>query len=146
MPSGGQTLTFYFLALVVTVLVWLATHLVGKPLLAYRAIRADIARCLVLYANVPSYVGAIDTLLPPRTHQAQVKYRDLASELVAFENTIIFYPLLAACKFIPTRKELNEAKGNLIGLSNSVGERDQYVAISKRENNIQRLLRIKLPG
>ncbi len=146
MPSGGQTLTFYFLALVVTVLVWLATHLVGKPLLAYRAIRADIARCLVLYANVPSYTGAIDTPLPPRTHQAQVKYRELASELVAFENTITFYHVWAACKIIPARKDLDEAKRNLIGLSNSVGERDQYVAISKRENNIQRLLRIKLPG
>ncbi len=146
MPSDVQIAAVYLLALVLGVLGWLATHLVGKPLLAYRAIRADIARCLVLYANVPSYTGAIDTPLPPRTHQAHEKYRELASELVAFENTITFYHVWAVCKIIPTRKELDEAKRNLIGLSNSVGERDQYVAISKRENNIQRLLRIKLPG
>ncbi len=116
MLSDGQTLTLYLLALVVGVLGWL----VGKPFLAYRAIRADIARYLVLYANVPSYFGTKHEPIPPRTHEAQDKYRELASELVAFENTIIFYPLLAACKFIPTQKELNEAKGNLIGLSNSV--------------------------
>ena len=142
MPSDGQTLTLYLLALVVAVLGWL----VGQPFLAYRAIRADIARCLVLYANVPSYSGAKHEPIPLRTYEAHMKYRELASELAVFENTITFYPLWAACKIIPTRKELNEAKGNLIGLSNSVGDRDQYDAVSKRENTIRRLLRIKTAG
>ena len=133
-------------ALVVAALVGLANHLVGKPFRAYRAVRADIAGCLMLYANVPSYSGVKHEPIPPRTHEAQEKYRKLASDLVAFVNTITFYPLLAACKIIPTRNELDEAKGNLIGLSNSVGDRDQYEAVSKRKNTIRRLLRIKTAG
>ncbi len=125
---------------------WLATRLVGKPFLAYQAVRADIVRCLVLYANVPSYSGAKHEPIPLRTYEAHMKYRELASELVVFANTITFYPLWAACKIIPTRNELDEAKRNLIGLSNSVGDRDQYDAVSKREDTIGRLLRIKTAG
>ncbi len=125
---------------------WLATRLVGKPFLAYQAVRADIVRCSVLYANVPSYSGAKHEPIPLRTYEAHMKYRELASELAVFANTIPFYPLWAACKIIPTRNGLDEAKGNLIGLSNSVGDRDQYDAISKRENTIRRLLRIKTAG
>ncbi len=144
MPSGGQTLTFYLLALVVGVLGWLATHLVGKPFLAYRAVRADIARCLVLYANVPP-AGEIDIPVPPHI-KARAKYRELASELVACSNTIAFYQVWSAFKIIPTQEELYEVKGDLIALSNSVGEEVQYDAISERENNMRRLLRIKLAG
>ncbi|MEE8625520.1 MAG: hypothetical protein V3T19_09285, partial [Acidiferrobacterales bacterium] len=98
------------------------------------------------YANVPSYSGAKHEPIPLRTYEAHMKYRELASELVVFANTITFYPLWAACKIIPTRNDLDEAKRNLIGLSNSVGDRDQYDAVSKRENTIRRLLRIKTAG
>ena len=85
MTSDLQSVALYLLALGIGVVGWLATHLVGKPFLVYRAVRADIARCLVLYANVP-YAGAIDTPLPPRTKEAQQKYRELASELVDCNN------------------------------------------------------------
>ena len=141
MTSDLQGVAAYLL--VVGVAVWLATRLVGKPFLAYRAVRADIARCLVFYANVP-FVGPIDTPLPPRTHEARLKYRELASELVACSNTLAFYQVWAACKILPTRKDLDSARGNLIGLSNSVGDRDQVDEITRRKTNIRRLLRIKL--
>jgi hypothetical protein len=121
---------------------WAATHLIGKPFLAYRDLRAEITRCLVLYANIPCSITS-EVVPPLRTIEAQNKHRELASQLVAIGNTIPFYQVWSLIGMIPKWSELQEAKGNLIGLSNSIGEPNQSLEISRREDNVRRLLRIR---
>jgi hypothetical protein len=121
---------------------WIATHLIGKPFLTYRDLRAEIARCLILYANVPC-PSTVEFSPPARTVEARTKYRELASQLYAVGNTIPLYGMWARVSVMPAWNELEEARGNLIGLSNSVGEPNQGLEISRRQDNIRRLLKIK---
>ena len=124
------------------VLGWVATHFVGKPFLTYRALREDIARCLILYANIPCPPQPT-AVLPARTVEAQDKYRGFASELMAVANTIACYQLWSFLGIMPKWKDLDQVRGNLIGLSNSIGEPNQGPDITRRETNIRRLLRIR---
>ncbi len=146
MPSGVQSAAIYLVPLAIGVVAWLVTHLVGKPFLAYRELRAEIVRCLILYANVPTLPAAVLSVLPlpDRAVEARTKYRDLASQLMAWGNTIAVYRLWALLAIIPTREELEEAKRNLIGLSNTIGDFDQGLETSRRVDNIRRALRIKI--
>lgn len=121
---------------------WVATHLIGKPFLACLDLRTEITRCLVLYANIPCSITP-KVAPPPRTIEARNKYRELASQLIAIGNTIPFYQVWSLIGMIPKWSELQEAKGNLIGLSNSIGEPNQSLEISRREENVRRLLRIR---
>lgn len=133
----------YGLSLLIAVVGWIVAHLVGKPYLDYRNLRAEIARCLILYANIPCPPQPV-AILEPRTVEARSKYRDLASRLMAIANTIAFYRAWSILGLIvPKWNELDEAKGNLIGLSNSIGEPNQSQEINRREGNIRQLLRIK---
>ena len=144
--SSGQNVALYLIPLALGVVGWLATHLVGKPFLAYRELRAEIVRCLILYANVLTMQDAIGSPgpLPDRAVEARTKYRDLASQLMAWGNTIAVYRLWSLFAIIPTRKELEEAKRNLIGLSNTMGDFDRGGETSRRVDNIRRALRIKI--
>lgn len=80
----------YGLAFLFAVVGWIATNLIGKPYLAYRALRAEIASCLILYANIPCPPHP-EAILPPRTVEARDKYRSLAGKLKAIANEIAFY-------------------------------------------------------
>ena len=143
MHLNVQTILPYGLPLLLATGGWIAVHLVGKPYLEYRALRAEIARCLILYANIPCPPQPVFTL-ETRTIEARDKYRNLASRLMSIANMFIFYQAWSTRGLImPKWKELDEAKGNLIGLSNSIGEPNQSLEISRRENNVRRLLRIK---
>lgn len=142
MTLSMESIASYMLVLCVGAGGWLATHLVGKPFLTYRDLRAEVARCLILYANI--YCPPVpDAILPPRTAEARNKCRGLASELMAVANSIWFYRIWSRLGILPKWKELEEVKGNLIGLSNSIGEPNQSLEISKREDTIRRLLQIK---
>ena len=137
-----QSMMTYGLALLVAVVGWIATNLIGKPYLAYRALRAEIASCLILYANIPCPPHP-EAILPPRTVEARDKYRGFASQLIAIANSVAFYRVWSSLGILPKWNDLEEAKGNLIGLSNSIGEPNQGLEISRRMDNIRRLLRIK---
>src|SRR5262245_26119081 len=132
----------YLLAFLAGVVGWLTTYFVGQPFLAYLKLRGEIARCLILYANLPQPSKAGDTL-HPRVLDAREKYRWLASELVGVVNTIPYYAIWSFLGLMPNRKYLAEAKGNLMELSNSFGEPDRSQEMMRREENIRRLLRLR---
>lgn len=143
MPIDIQSVFTYSLPLLIGTIGWIAAHLVGKPYLEYRILRSEIAHCLILYANIPCPPQPVYQL-DARTIEARSKYRDLASRLMSIANMIACYQVWSCFGFIiPKWEELETAKGNLIGLSNSIGEPNQSLEISKREDNIRRLLLIR---
>lgn len=138
-----QNVLTYGLPLLIGTIGWIAAHLIGKPYLEYRALRSEIAHYLILCANIPCPPQPVYES-DARTVEARSKYRNLASRLMSIANLMAFYRVWSIFGFImPKWEELETAKGNLIGLSNSIGEPNQSLEISRREDNIRRLLRIK---
>jgi len=86
-PSDLQSAAVYLLALVVGVLGWLATHLVARPYLVYRALRAEIARSLVHFSMVDGVASARNGYEWPEAVQARTRALEFVGELEACKAT-----------------------------------------------------------
>lgn len=91
------------------------------PIREYRRIRKEISKDLVNYANVISNPGSSKQ---DRIDEARKILRGDASELKSVVDDIPMYDLWAALRLVPSRGDVEEAKKNLIGLSNSVDSGD----------------------
>lgn len=116
---------------IIALLCWALFNIVGGPLLRFFDLRTEIRRTMILFANVrarwkdkdwegvgiPVTTGA--DLSPDeqeRLRDAQIQYRDLASQMRAFADTrAIACLFLRALGFNPRK-----AASGLIGLSNSI--------------------------
>ncbi len=110
---------------------WASFNVVGNPLLRFFDLRTEVRRTMILFANVrarwtdadregvaiPVTAGA--DLSPDeqeRLKDAEVQYRDLASQMRAFADTRAF-----ACRFLRALGfNPRKAAAGLIGLSNSI--------------------------
>ncbi len=140
MPPDVQGMAVYLLALVLGVLGWLATHLVGKPLLAHRAIRAEIARSLVHFSMVDGLASVRNGYEWPEAVQARTRALEFVGELEACKATIAFYDLWAKLRLVRTRKDIEIAKANLRGLSRCIGVPGKGSDNSRREDKIREAL------
>lgn len=114
-------------------------NFVGKPLLAYRELKKEIARCLVLYANADS-VEQVDI---PRAQEAERKFRELAGSLAGHVNDIPLCGLWSWVGLVPSQKDFESAQSDLIGLSNGLGVVGRQVENGRRCSRIKIALRIK---
>lgn len=125
-------------AIVIGISSYILTAFVGKPIRAYWDLRAEIAKSLVFYANADSVSRADD----PLVMEAERKYRDLASSLTGIANGIPLYGLWAKLRIVPSLRELEDARSNLIGLSNGIGVPNRSLDNSKRHERIRKVLGI----
>lgn len=107
-----------------------------QPYVSYKKVIGEITYQLVFYANVYSskmMKGEVQD-------EAAEKFRISAARLQTYFNPIAWMNL----PFVPTRKEIDEATAQLIGLSNGIPPRDKdTLDNSKRANTIRKTLRIK---
>ncbi len=125
---------------ILTVLGYVATHFMAKPILAYRKLRAEIAKSLILYANVTAPPHGKDE---ERWNEAGKVYREQASTLIACANNIVPYSFWGKLHIIPCLEDIHTAKANLLGLSIGIGVQGEGLNNSKRRQTIERCLRIK---
>lgn len=132
----------YLATPILAVLAYVGAHFVGKPILELRKTRETIAKSLVLFGNADTMASATGSD-DDRAREARKEYRELASTLIAQANSIPFYTTWSRLSIIPTSKDIEKARANLIGLSNSVGVPGQNLDNSRRQNNIEQALRLK---
>lgn len=111
---------------------------VGGPIRAYWGLKGEIARSLVFYANADSVQHVGD----PLAVEAEKKLRDLASTLTGIANEIPAYGLWAMLRVVPAPQDLEDARSNLIGLSNGIGVPGRSLENTKRHERIRKALGI----
>ena len=146
-----EWLVNYLLPLLTTILSGVIVYLLGQyfhvvwliPLQEYKEIRAEIARKLLLYANVYSNVVRNDEKSEKWKNEhieVMAQLRLLAAELEGYIQTLYWFKL-----GIPSKKKLSQAASLILELSNSCF--DPYpIEQSKRNHDtagkIRKLLRI----
>lgn len=101
--------------------VYVSKKFIIDPIREYRDIRKQISRDLVDYANLIANPGSGN---PQRIQEAENAFRSHASELKAAVDDILVYRLWVKLRFVPAREEVDEAKQQLIGLSNCLDQGD----------------------
>ncbi|WNR43667.1 hypothetical protein [Paenibacillus roseipurpureus] len=126
-----------------------------EPISDFRKIRSQISVQLIYYANIYSNLfkyneeNKNNEKLVVRLDEVSNTFRKLASELIGISNIIPFYSLFSIMRLIPSRKNIQSASSNLIGLSNSIwtnginNEDNNMKYNRERKNEIVKLLRIK---
>lgn len=76
---------------------------------------------------------------PQRIQDAEKAFRGNASDLKAAADDISMYGLWARLGIIPPRKEVDEAKGKLIGLANPL-EQGDVVRSDEMRKKLKRIL------
>lgn len=132
----------YFVSAILGVLGYVGAQFAVKPISEIRTTREAIAKSLVLFANADTMVNVTGSE-DARTKEARGKYRELASTLIAQANSIPFYGVWSCLRIIPTFEDIEKARANLIGLSNAVGVQGQSLDNSRRQENIERALRLR---
>lgn len=132
----------FFASAVLGVLGYVGAQFAVKPISELRTTREAIAKSLVLFANADTVVNVTGSE-NARTREARGKYRELASTLIAQANSIPFYGVWSCLRIIPTFADIEKARANLIGLSNAVGVQGQSLDNSRRQENIERVLRLR---
>jgi hypothetical protein len=134
----------FFLGLLGAGLGYIGVHFMTKPVLDLRATRTEIAKALVLYANVDAAIPDMpEGRMDERAIEGRQRYRDLASTLLAQATTVPFYRFWSLIKVLPTFQEIETAKANLIGLSNTSGRRKESLDNSRRQDKIQKALHLQ---
>lgn len=86
-----------------------------EPVHSMKGIIAKIAHKLILHANIyanPKSIGNVSQ------DNALREFRELSSELQASMRLVPFYPLTHRLFGLPSKKNIEKASRNLIGLSN----------------------------
>jgi len=139
-PSDVQSAVVYLLALVIGVLGWLATHLLARPYLVYRALRAEIARSLIHFSMVDGLDSARNDYQRLEVDQARTRALEFVGELEACKASIALYDLWTQLRLVRTRKDIEIAKVNLRGLSRCIGVPGKGADNSRREDKIREAL------
>jgi hypothetical protein len=116
--------------LVLFILSQLALKTIIEPIQEHRKIVGKIVHALILYANVysnpirMSEQNLKNEALKNERDMVSLELRKLAGELIASIQVIPFYSFFSYVFVIPRLKSIEEARGCLIGLSNSLWKTD----------------------
>jgi len=119
----------------------LVSRFVFEPVLTLRKTLGDVSYCLQYNAWV-FYMG--HTTVPKERYEKVFEdLRSYTARLRADANAIVVYDLFAEMGWIPAHKDLIEAAGNLIRVSNNLGRND---AVLMRDDlkAIQKLLKLDI--
>lgn len=122
----------------VFVLGQLLIRFVIQPLQDFKKVIAKVSHVLIYYADVYSNPGGSRRMMIAETRKA---LRDSASLLRSRTVVIPFYTVFSWLRWVPTRHDINQASGSLIGLSNSLVNGDVQYNATKRET-IKKSLRL----
>jgi len=106
----------------------------------FRRTLGDVSFNMIYYANVYTSPGLGDKAT---LDEASNKLRSLASQLLSDSSAVNGYWFFAATRLIPARRQVGEAAGKLIALSNSVYKGDVFV-IDKWRKEVSSLLRLDI--
>jgi hypothetical protein len=101
-----------------------------EPLFAIRTLIGDIADNLVYYAHIYANPG-VDS--PELRQEAKDTLRQKASLLRARMYSLPLYAVFALFRLVPSRKNINIASGELIGLSNGIFDGNPMVNYERRK-------------
>lgn len=138
-----------FLTIVSGVMVYVLGQVFVKfvidPIQALYKLTGEVAHALILYANRYSNVQSCEKAELLEPHEA---FRRLSGQLVASAYAIPWYGLWARVRLVPPRKDVQEAAGHLIGLSNGCldGSERSCENNDKRRRSLERLLRLETGG
>jgi hypothetical protein len=123
---------------------WIVFNTIGQPLLRFFDLRTEVRRAMILYDNVRARwtgnnygrVRAVpDEDMTPdnfeRLQEAEIQYRDLASQVRAFADTQA--PTCAVLKWFGF--DVRKASSGLIGLSNTLNTFGKTRAFQKKTIN-----------
>ncbi len=110
-------------------------------MVAYRKLRAEIARSLRFYSKFdhPSLIPE----LSHRVQEAKDAYHDQMSRLMPCATAVWPYDIWVRLGVLPPLEKLREAEANLRGLSGQFGAKGEGPDNSRRQEKIERALRIK---
>ena len=111
-----------------------------EPLREFSRVKTKITESLVHYANVYLNPGWSKEEKMAKAYEV---LRQRASELTAITDAIRCYKLWQFLKIIPKKSDAKVAENRLIGLSNSVYDRDQMENNRTRLKEIEKVLHIK---
>jgi len=129
----------YLACAVLGIIGYIGAHFLLKPILALRTTREAIAKALALYGNVDAVCAPGDARIP----KARGKYHELGSTLIAHANAIPHYAVWSSLNIIPPFEDIEEARVNLMGLSDAVGVEGQREDNRRRQEHIETALRLK---
>jgi hypothetical protein len=138
MTEGGKIAS----TLLAGIILYFVQKLLVEPLQEFRRTLGEVSFALLYYGNVLcSLPRSIES---DRLNEAFDTVRKLSSRLRACSMVIPCYGLMAFLGLVPSRKNLSEASGLLIGISNS---RDQVelTVVYKDMREVGRLLGIETP-
>jgi hypothetical protein len=118
----------------------LLVKLLIEPIHGYKVVVGEISIALINLAKDYANPG-VGT--PESMDKAQDTLRLLASKLSASVTLIPAYEFWRKPFFLPNREEIHDAKSQLIGLSNSIHQRDkEFRKVSTGEQNMRRAEKI----
>lgn len=125
----------------VYVLGQLISKIIINPIHEQREVVAEIADTLIYYANI----FGIHVSENDEANKAMNKFRSLSTKLLSRTHLVPFYFILQKMRIVISLKDIDNAHKNLIGLSNSVYQRENfnYDFIDKRYEEIKKSLNIK---
>jgi hypothetical protein len=117
---------------------WIVFNTIGRPLLRFFDLRTEVRRTMILYDNVRArwrerdndrVLALDDEEMTPdnfeRLQEAEIQYRDLASQVRAFADTQS-----------PTcHTDMRKASSGLIGLSNTLNTYGKTRSVQKQPIN-----------
>jgi hypothetical protein len=88
------------------------------PAYELRKLRGEIANALIYHAS--TYMASDEGFTTDAKEEARDAFRSLGSQLEAKSYVVPLYQVFAFIRAVPTLDSIEQARGNLIGLSNSV--------------------------
>jgi hypothetical protein len=117
------------------------TRLVIDPLIEFRRLLGEIGHTLVFYSNY--FYNASVMASTPEFADATRECRTLAARLRSFSNAVPLYSALSYFNLVPAHRDVYEASGYLIGLSNTK-ETHPMDVVQKHYERISKLLSIRV--
>ncbi len=112
-----------------------------QPFISYKKVIGEVTYQLVFYAQAYTSKNVKETL----HNEASETFRKSAGRLQLYYNVIAWMWFL--WWLVPSRKNVDKATGDLIGLSNATPPRDRDATDNTtRANSIRKLLKIKFYG
>jgi hypothetical protein len=145
LQSSGVTACFTVLAGVLVYVLgqWVVKFFI-EPIQSQAKLIVEIAFSLTFYANMYGLYGKIDN---KELHDISTTLRKHASDLQASVWSIKSYWFWQLLGVVPKKKNVSKASGQLIGMSNSILNKDDggkyYDFVDRREKEIRSLLGLK---
>jgi hypothetical protein len=120
----------------------LLQRLVFEPVINLRKTLGEVSYCLQYNAWV-FHMGP-SNVQKERYEKVFEELRSVTARLRADANAVVVYNLFGEMGWIPPHKNIVEATGNLIRISNNLGGQNQYVEMRDDLRTVQKLLKIDI--